>query len=793
MFRFCINYLIGLSCLFWLENKQQAVLLVTISSVIFTATIYVITPFFSTSQYLPKLKRLAKLVIPLTFGLVWGSSTVIYWLNTVPQLISKPRVVEVDGYICSIPKQDSVQKINFDFCVDTLDGGPLSLWQKNKIKLTKYYPAKELARDLLAGTYWRFKAKLKPIHSRLNPGGFDYEKWLLSEGFIATGYIREEVKQAVSFSLKAKYHSVRQFFYQQLTAVIPKSANRGIVLALAMGERSAIDADQWQAVKGSGTSHLLAISGLHIGIAALWSYYLFLLIFKRLRFVIKKVPAQKLAQIGSLIGATCIALLSGFGYPAQRALIMLTIYLIAQWSGRALSLSKTLVLSVIVIVTVQPLAILTVSFWLSVMAVGLIVLLTSYKQSTNGIAVNFKSWLRINWFLFVGLMPITWAIFDSISLVGFAANLILIPLTSFLTTPIIYLGLIAINISDQFAHGLFIVADVLVGITYQIQFGLSQLNQTTSVSSLPIDVFVLLLAAILVLLMPSKLPGKSIFAPLILASFLIYTTSKNPTNFKMIVFDIGQGLAIHIRVGDKNLLFDTGYGNDQFSMAETSLIPYFTRQGIQNLDVVTISHSDSDHAGGLKAIHRDLLISTIYAGEVLGSKAPSNTDISIVNCHTAPAWRWSNVEFEFRDHLSINHSERNDPEGNNASCVLLITVFERQILLTGDIEKRAEQRLIDKDTRNKLKNIDLVVSPHHGSLTSSTEKMVNYLNPRFVVHSAGYANQWNFPRPEVVDRYLSVGAKNFTTHRDGALTIKVDKSGQLEITTERANRSHFWY
>ena len=789
MFRFCINYLIGLSCLFWLENKQQAPLLASISSIVLIVSIYLFYSFSTKIQYLQRLKRLSNMTIPLALGLVWGSCTVIYWLETVPKLISEPRVVEINGYICSIPKQDSTQKINFDFCINSFNGSSLSLFQNNKLKLTKYYPTDQLANKLLAGSFWRFKTKLKPIHGRLNPGGFDYEKWLLSEGFIATGYIREEQKQRPSFSLIAKYHSVRQTLYQKLTAVIPKSENRGIILALAMGERSDIEAEQWQAVKGSGTSHLLAISGLHIGIAALWSYYLFLLIFKRLKFVIKKVPAQKLAQIGSLIGATSIALLSGFGYPAQRALIMLSIYLIAQWSGRALSLSKTLILSVIIILTLQPLAILTVSFWLSVIAVALIVLLTSYKQTTNGIAVNFKGWIRINWFLFVGLMPITWAIFDSISLVGFVANIILIPLTSFFTTPIIYLGFIAISVSDVIAHWLFIIADVLVSLTYQIQFALSQLNQTTSISSLPATVFILLLGAILVLLMPSKLPGKSIFAPLIVASILIYTTNKNSTDFKMVVFDIGQGLAIHIQVGDKNLLFDTGYGNERFSMAETSLIPYFRRQAIQKLDVVTVSHSDSDHAGGLIAVDRDLSIGDIYAGESLASK----TDLLTTNCHTAQAWQWQNVEFEFQDHLHANDPEGNRSEGNNASCVLLISVFDQRILLTGDIEKRAEQRLINKDTRGKLKNIDLLVSPHHGSLTSSTEKMVNYLSPSFVVHSAGYANQWDFPRPEVVDRYLSVGAKNYTTHEVGAITINLDNSQQLKITTERANRSHFWY
>ena len=248
----------------------------------------------------------------------------------------------------------------------------------------------------------------------------------------------------------------------------------------------------------------------------------------------------------------------------------------------------------------------------------------------------------------------------------------------------------------------------------------------------------------------------------------------------MVVFDIGQGLAVHIQVQDKHLLFDTGYGNKQFSMAQSTLLPYFNRQGIEQLDLVVVSHADSDHAGGITAITNALPIAELVAGEPL--------QIETSNCHTRSRWRWHQAEFEFVPHLPTDNLE-----GNNASCVLLVTVYDQRILLTGDIEKRVEQKLVANDKQHNLEEINLLVSPHHGSLTSSTEGFVNYLNPDFVVHSAGYANQWDFPRQEVVNRYLSVGAKNYTTHRDGAITIKVDKSHQLEITTERASRSHFWY
>lgn len=757
--------------MFLLENVQQTTILFALSLI---SSITLIVLFRST----------AKLFIPFLCGCFWGSAAVLLWLMTTPNLLMKPKLAVVHGYVCSLPVKSSISshygepakrsiRLSFDFCTTSIDQQQISFYQSNKIRMSVYQVTPEQSTNILAGSYWQFFAKLKPIHGRLNPGGFDYEKWLVSESFFATGYVKSMSKLSAKSSIKASLHSIRQNILTELNKVLQDSPARGMILALAIGERSAITTEQWQAIKSSGTSHLLAISGLHIGIAAMWSYYFCLFIFTRVKFVTVRIPAQKIAEVASLLGAFSIALLSGFGYPAQRALIMLAVYLYSRWSGRHLSLANVLAMSVLLMTVIQPFAVLTVSFWLSILAVAIIVFLLSYKQMITSGHVKIKEWLRINWFLFIGLLPITWGVFDSIPLVGFLANLLLIPLTSFVTTPLVYLGLLTLFVSEQISIGIFYLVDKIIELTFQIQLIMSQFNNMVSVSSIPLVLFVLLVLATVVILLPAKMPGKTLLLPIGLLSLLSLAQPKQQNEFKMVVFDIGQGLAIHVSAGGKHLLYDTGYGNTDFSMAQTDLLPYFQRQGIKKLDRLIISHGDADHAGGLKAISEGMDIDQLLVGE---SIPQAHSD-----CHKAIPWRWGEVEFSFLQHLS-------DQKGNNSSCVLKIIVAGRQLLLTGDIEKRAEVRLLE----NGLEKYDIVIAPHHGSLTSSTMGFVERTAPTTVIFSTGYANQWHFPKSKVVKRYVDIGSNIFATHKNGAIIVKQNSAGALNLSTERSNRPHFW-
>jgi len=719
------------------------------------------------------------------------------WLTYSGPLVTVPQTRTVEGYVCSIPvirtfsNSKALQTtVSFDFCTTRINTQSIAFYQANKIKLNAYENSKQPLKVIRAGSRWQLQVKLKPIHGRLNPNGFNYEKWLFSEGFIATGYVKVWNDSSNITSFLATYHELRQQLYDSLNQIIPQGETKGVILALAMGERSQIERTQWDDIKNSGTAHLLAISGLHIGIAALWSYYLFLFIFSRCSLLTRRVPAQHLAGVMSLFAALSIALISGFEYPSQRALIMLCVFYLSRWSARHLSLGNVLALSVFIITIIQPFSVLSTSFWLSVFAVGVITLLLYYRQEIKGRHHRFKNWLRINWYLYLGLIPISWFVFDNVSVVGIVANLILIPLTSFVTTPIVYIGLATLVFSETIASIVFYLADYAVLATLFIQTLLAKYNQTLAIPAITTGLFILFSLAVFLQLLPRGLPGKSLVYPILLIGLLrLNITNPEPT-IKMVVFDIGQGLAIHIAVKDKHLLYDTGYGSGDYSMASGTLLPYFKGQGINDLETLVISHNDSDHAGGLKTILDGLTVNHLFAGEMslferqgIFSNRDVNNIPALQNCHSANVWQWHGVTFKFLPHLS-----KQQRKGNNASCVLLIETATTSILIPGDIEKKAEKQLL----RDGLKVVDLLIAPHHGSLTSSTPEFVNQLKPKIAIFSAGYANQWSFPKREVLRRYERFASQLMTTFETGAITITENGEGALKITTQRGDFPHFW-
>jgi competence protein ComEC len=765
--------------------------------------------FYSKSQ------EIKPIITALLGGFIWASISTSFWLLKVPSIVTKPAVYPMSGYICSIPKilrSDStpkikvsaapiVQRVSFDFCVDLSEQRTFFKWQLNKVKLTVYRPKTETLSDYKAGKFWNFQLKLKPLHGRLNPGGFDYQKWLVSDGYIATGYVRSGKLQLGQSGFGASYHAMRQRVYDKLLKIVPDSASRGMLLALAMGERGEISSDQWNTVKGAGTSHLLAISGLHIGIAALWSYWIVIWIVRRMVRVTQYYPAQKIAQIASLVGALSIALLSGFDYPAQRAVLMLSVFLFSRWSNRYLSTPRVLALSVIIISTIQPFAILSVSFWLSVFAVSIILLISSHRTNSSEKMKSLVKWLRLNWLLFLALTPITWFIFDRFSIVAYIANLILIPVTSFVITPLVYFGLVLLGLSQTLAGLIFVAADRMIEMSYQIQAYLANINHLLPISALPVSIFLLFAIVLMLVILPSKVPGRSLILPIFLVTYLFYQQKSNDDVLKMVVLDVGQGLAIHLTINERHLVYDTGYGNADYTVAESSIIPYLQRQGISRIDSLVISHNDADHSGGLRVLTEKLDVEQIISGEDLGklkwfekaAQKPLSDNSSrlrvgfelkeIKNCHDLPNWQWSGVQFSFLAHLPEDRRS-----GNNASCVLLVDYDNRRILMTGDIEKRAEKALIEYG----LPPVDVVIAPHHGSATSSSEGFVNQLDSDYVVFSTGFANRWKFPREEVVQRYQAIDSQQLITADKGAVSIIIRPKQPLEIFTEREKRPHFW-
>jgi len=746
---------------------------------------------------------------PLALGLLWASVNVYAWGHYRTSSVQQPARATIQGTICSIP-QAAFQGFQFDLCIDSVNGNRLKAGEFNRVKVnwSRYAPAPSI--PLKAGQSWQLNAKVKPPHGRYNPAGGDYQRWMLTEGYLASASVKSAQQTSSVNNPQAVYLRLRQQLFDYLRALFPEGDQQALLLALTLGERGGISQHQWDTLRFSGTSHLLAISGLHIGVMALWSFWLVMLFWRRSERLCLWLPAQTAAEIGAMTGALFMLLLSGLGLPAQRAFLMLAIFLISRWSGRHYRLSSVLGIALIVILLLHPFAVLSASFWLSFLAVYVIMLVVQRQQSASP---KITQWLKINWFLYLTMLPISLVFFDSLSVVALIANLVLIPLVSFVLIPLLYLGLLLLVFYERAAQFVFALGDSVIGAMFQFQMWLSGWNQTLADTRLPGEAVLLLSMLMGFLLLPRALLSRWLYLPAGMLFLLSMRPVETEKPFEMLVFDIGQGLAIYVQTPQGRLIYDTGWGNTEFAMAVSAIQPFLDQKNIITLDKLIVSHGDSDHAGGVTHLLDKLKVEQIISGEPLKLQAlvtPEHTTLALTtpeqttaaqnmpaqnmpalgptvySCHGYPAWQWGPVQFEFLEHLT---PVTNGTKSNNASCVLSINTGQQRILLTGDIEKKAERKLL----ANGLASHQVVIAPHHGSNTSSSQAFLDKLRPQEVIFSSGYANQWRFPRPEVMTRYASVGAKSWVTHAQGAVRLSIPEPGSpLTIQTERAERAHFW-
>jgi len=722
------------------------------------------------------LKRFKTYLLCFFAGLFWANANIVYWQYTANSGLEKPQVAQLEGSVCSIPVKQ-FDSWRFDFCVHRINDKLLPLWQKHKFKASWNKFADPPETPIRAGQRWQLSAKLKPIHGRINPASFDYEKWLIAEGYRGTLSVRKNAQQLKSDDWSLSYYKTRQSIYDYFKSLLPENDNKGLLLAILIGERAEINDHQWQVFQDSGTSHLLAISGLHVGIAALWAYWLILFIWRSSATLCRWQSAQSVAEIASLLAAIAIVLLSGLGLPAQRALIMLALFLVSRWSGRHYSLFSLLGMALIIILILQPFAVLSVSFWLSFSAVFIIALVLNRRMFNK----SWLNWLQVNWYLYLALIPIGWLFFGKISWVALLANLLLIPVATFVLTPLLYLGALISVFSAYLATMVFWLADLVMSLSFFVQTYLAKINfELLPASHNGITFFTLVLLLTLVLL-PRKIVSPLTLLPLFLLLVLPARQSSQPA-LNSWVFDVGHGLVIYLETPQGNLIYDTGWGNGEFATINSTLLPFLKQKRVSRLNKVIISHADADHRGGLEYLLAEFDVAELIAGEQLNQHSSQN-------CHLYPDWQWGDVSFSFLSHTADSkQADFKVRQGNNRSCVLSVNYRGQNILLAGDIEKAAERRLL----KSGLAQHDFVVAPHHGSKTSSTSEFVQRVNPAHVIFSTGYANQWNFPRPEVVYRYQSQGSKIWITHRDGAISIYADKNRQLQISALRHEDPYFW-
>lgn len=670
-----------------------------------------------------------------------------------------------------------------------------------------------------AGERWRLTMRLKRPHGTANPHGFDFEAWALERNLRATGYVRKHTEnsllQAAVWRPSYVVEMVREGVRARMQAVLGGRPYAGVLQALAVGDDSAILQNDWQVFLRTGTNHLVSISGLHITMLSGMAYALLYAAWRRSERLTLRLPARKAGVIAGAVAALLYALIAGFSVPTQRTLYMLSVFAWALWSGRHIAMLRVLAYALLLVVLLDPWAVMAPGFWLSFGAVAFI----SYAV---GGRLQRPHWLReaihTQWAVTLGLIPILLVLFQQVSLLSPLANAVAIPVISLVVVPLTLLGsLLPLDSALLLAHGVMLLCMDLL--RWMAAFPLSTWQQQAP----PLWTLPLALAGVLVLLLPRGVPLRWLGTLAFLPMLLVSPPRPETGDMQVTVLDVGQGLAVVVKTSRHTLLYDAGPRySSQSDSGSRIVVPYLRGEGIRQLDGMVISHNDNDHSGGmasvLAAVKVGWLTSSLPA-DALAANSVTNlitdglkTDRLAtagmhmlaqppLHCFAGQHWRWDDVQFEMLRPLASDYADGSIKD-NNRSCVLKITSRHGSLLLVGDIEKQAEAQLIDRSA-DKLA-ADVLVAAHHGSRTSSTSAFIDAVQAQATVFTVGYRNRFHHPHPSVVQRYREQGSRLYRSDRDGAIvmdflgsstqgaTAATGSEPGIQIVRWRQQHPHYW-
>lgn len=638
------------------------------------------------------------------------------------------------------------------------------------------------APKLAMGEQWELVVKPKPITSVLNQGGYNQQRSFLSRHIVMKGSVKSGIKIGEAWSLRSK-------IVKKLKPELAHFAHGDLMLALLLGDKSLINSERWRSLRVSGSGHLIAISGLHLCVVTTWVLFLSLFLLTRFK------PSQSrknilIAGLFSAVAAIFYAYLAGFSLPTQRALIMLLLLLTMGLMKRFSSPWERLLYALFFILLFDPLACMSAGFWLSFSALGIIFLTLSQwtrresaQEADIGPLLNVKNkfamFWSVQWRLSLGLGLIQALLFGGISAYGLLFNLVLVPWFSLVVIPVSFLCFLVWAGGQVFIIELtqiFTLVDLSL-VPMSLGFGLieSLPGAWISVSGQTLACLIFFMLGLLMFRGSQhrwRLVSISLCIPLVL-SVLFGLVAPPQNEWRLHLLDVGQGLSAVIEKSGKALIYDTGaaYGTN-FSYAERVILPFLRFRGLDSVDYLVLSHSDNDHAGGAK-----LLLESFPHARVITDMP----EYSQLNCRPK-SLLWQGLRLEI---LAPMVPE----EGNNGSCVLRVSDGNHQLMLSGDIEKEAEALLLS--SQQTLPS-DVLVVPHHGSRTSSTVAFINRVSPQLVLFPAGFNNRYGFPKKEVVERYLSTGARVLVTGNEGQISV-IFHHGEPSVSTYRGDLAPFWY
>ncbi|WP_047539325.1 DNA internalization-related competence protein ComEC/Rec2 [Methylotenera versatilis] len=758
------------------------------------------------SQITQFLKKLSLFICAILLGFYWAAGSASLRLSDELPKEWQQKSIELIGVIASLPEvtergerfKFDVEKVLTEDATNSLKVPAhisLNFYRNNKTATPESNPPENTGANnyFHAGERWQFTVKLKRPHTTYNPHGFDFEAWALSENMRATGSINQKSnhKKLSNFVFKPNYivEHFREKVGNRISNALINQPYAGVIRALVVGDDSQISPADWNVYLRTGTNHLMSISGLHITMLAGLAFAVTAFVWRRVPRLVMYFPTRKAATIAGLIIAVLYACLAGLSVPTQRTLFMLMTFALALLLGRNLAISRALSIALVVVVLIDPWAVIAPGFWLSFSAVVLIAYVSVGRLKTQHWLVEA---VRTQWAITLGLLPLLIAMFGQASIISPLANALAIPVISLIVVPLSIVGsLLPIDFVLQAAHW---VLDICMhGLHWLANLPMAVWQQSTP----PAWAILVAVLGALWLLLPRGFPQRWLGLVLFLPLFFVKPVVLNSGEMQVSVLDVGQGLSVVIKTANHTFLYDAGSRYSAQSNAGSRIVvPYLRSMGVAKLNGFVVSHNDTDHSGGAASVLTQIPVGWLATSfDVATDMVPADFDADSrvkkhLKCFAGQRWRWDGVDFQvlYPSRESYQHLEITD---NNRSCVIRVNSAFGSLLLAGDIEKKAEAELL-RMYPSQLAS-DVLIVPHHGSKTSSTLAFIQAVGAKHAIFTVGYLNRFKHPKDVIEKRHVDAGAVVYRSDYNGAVLLDFMAGKPLKIDTWRQVQPRYWH
>ncbi len=735
----------------------------------------------------------------LAAGVVWTAWRAGMQLEAQRTAPERPIECEIVGRVASIPTGGSA-RMQFDLEPRSSTRRASQDDVPGRFRLTWYDAPTPPPR---AGELWRMQVRLRRPHGFANPGGFDYEGQLFREGIAAVGYVRPSARnERISLPRwRSPVLQLRAAIVERVRAALPDSPARGVALGLAVGVTDDIPPEYWEVFRVTGITHLIAISGSHVTLIAVFAMLLVRLAWRlpwwrpRTRWCCNDAAAA----VGAA-AAAFYAVLAGFSVPTQRTLVMFLVALAILRLRRSQQPANVLSVALVAVLAFDPHAALAPGFWLSFLCVAAILWASAGRtplepdagarwlaRTRARVGAAVRDLVTVQGAVTAAVLPATLMLFGSVSVIAPMVNLLAIPFFTAVLVPSILLGVALLMTAPaagtvvlHWACASFEAFWIFAEWAAKLPGAWLRLSQPD-----PLVLIALALSALLIVVpFPVCLRACGVLA---LVPLFFGEPRRLPEgDLQVAVLDVGQGLAVFVRTRNHTLLYDAGPSFlSGRSAGDLAVVPFLADRGVRQLDMMVISHPDADHAGGAPAVIQAISTRALRHGGALGADLYGARGIAR-SCIAGEKWSWDGVRFEFL-HPGM-HEAWSD---NDGSCVLSVTGGGGRVLLTGDLQRSAEAWLI---AQGLVPKADVVIMPHHGSASSSTQELIRAVRARYAIVSAGHLNRWGFPKPHVVRRWCGSGAQVIDTADWGAISVDIAaREGLRPPQAYRLQHRRYWH